>query len=282
MWLEWLLIGVGFVALLYVLYRLLVSLFNILGPYVLFRPIDLKKRAGASWAVVTGATDGIGKSYTFELASRGFNVFLVSRTQSRLDTTKREILERHPQVEALLATLNEVNIGVLINNVGAFYEYPEVLHKVEGGVAAIANIVTINTLPPTLLSAGIIPQMLTRKAGIIVYIGSFAGASKMSEWAVYSAAKKYVSWFTAILRKEYGNQGITFQNIAPMMVDSFAKSALNTIGHVGETTGYFSHQIQAEGMSLLPEFVVDRAIVGVSAKIRNAALEKKEQRKLLS
>lgn len=40
---------------------------------------------------MTGATDGIGKAYAFELARRGFNILLVSRTQSKLDETKAEI-----------------------------------------------------------------------------------------------------------------------------------------------------------------------------------------------
>lgn len=214
-------------ALAAVAYRLLTIFSNILGPYVLLSPIDLKKRAGASWAgsflyfysgdvlsystqrttfgslellsfsidnkiamkkllrkykiivlnfkqkihfsVVTGATDGIGKAYAFELARRGFNVLLVSRTQSKLDETKKEILEKYSSIEVrtaafdftnaapsaykdLLATLNQVEIGVLINNVGMSYEYPDVLHKVDGGIERLANITTINTLPPTLVS----------------------------------------------------------------------------------------------------------------------------------
>lgn len=117
---------------------------------------------------MTGATDGIGKAYAFELARRGFNVFIVSRTQSKLDDTKKEILEKYPNIEVrtaaydftnaapsgykdLLAQLNQVEVGVLVNNVGLSYEYPDVLHKVDGGIERLANITTINTLPPTLV-----------------------------------------------------------------------------------------------------------------------------------
>lgn len=45
----------------------------------------------AKFLVVTGATDGIGKAYATELARRGFNILLVSRTQNKLDETKNEI-----------------------------------------------------------------------------------------------------------------------------------------------------------------------------------------------
>ncbi|KAF1762483.1 hypothetical protein GCK72_010745 [Caenorhabditis remanei] len=305
------LIGAGYVALAAVAYRILTIFSNILGPYVLLSPIDLKKRAGASWAVVTGATDGIGKAYAFELARRGFNVFIVSRTQSKLDETKKEILEKYSNIEVrtaaydftnaapsgykdLLATLNQVEIGVLVNNVGLSYEYPDVLHKVDGGIERLANITTINTLPPTLLSAGILPQMVARKAGVIINVGSSASANQMALWAVYSATKKYVSWLTAILRKEYEHQGITIQTIAPMMVATkmskvkrtsfftpdgakFAKSALNTVGNASDTTGYISHQLQLELMDLIPTFIRDKILTNMSVGTRAAALRKKER-----
>lgn len=313
--LEWFAIGAGTIVLLCVVYRIFKLLFNILGPYVFFQPIDLKKKAGASWAVVTGATDGIGKSYCFELAHRGFNIYLVSRTESKLVQTRKDILAKHPDVEIryatfdftnpspsdyqeLLSQLNEVNIGILINNVGMFFEYPEYMHQVEGGLDTLANVAIVNILPPTLLSAGILPQMVSRKTGIVVNIGSAAGAFPMAKWSVYSASKKYVSWFTATLRKEYGHQGILFQTITPLMVatkmagnpntsffcpdsESYAKSALKTIGNSSDTTGYITHQLEYEMMNLLPEFILDRAVVRSSAQLKAAALKKREE-KLLS
>ena len=59
----------------------------ILGVYRHFlRPQkNLNKRYGSEWAVVTGASDGIGEGYTYELAKRGFNIVLVSRTLEKLE-----------------------------------------------------------------------------------------------------------------------------------------------------------------------------------------------------
>lgn len=54
------------------------------------------KRFGAGkgkWAIVTGSTSGIGEEFAYQLAARGFNVALVSRTQSSLDTVAKEIGE---------------------------------------------------------------------------------------------------------------------------------------------------------------------------------------------
>lgn len=49
--------------------------------------------------VVTGSTDGIGKAYAFELASKGFDLVLISRTQEKLDATADEIKQQHSDIE---------------------------------------------------------------------------------------------------------------------------------------------------------------------------------------
>ena len=112
---ETIIIFLGWSTLAYFLYKLIRNFYNILYPFVIATPNDLKQLAGANWAgifytfllnfqrkfflVVTGSTDGIGKAYALELASRGFNIVLVSRTQSRLDDVKQDILRKSPNVE---------------------------------------------------------------------------------------------------------------------------------------------------------------------------------------
>uniref|UniRef100_A0A1I7TMM2 SDR family NAD(P)-dependent oxidoreductase n=1 Tax=Caenorhabditis tropicalis TaxID=1561998 RepID=A0A1I7TMM2_9PELO len=190
------------------------------------------------------------------------------------------------------------------------YEYPDVLHKVDGGIDRLANITTINTLPPTLLSARILPQMAARKTRVIVNVGSSASANQMTLLDVYSTTKsrfvlnsdlsecryfqKYVSWLTAIIRKEYESQGIINQTIAPMMMDTkmskvkrtsffnpdgakFAKSALNTVGNSSDTTGYISHQLQLELMDLIPTFIRDKILTNMSVGTRVVTPRKKER-----
>lgn len=51
------------------------------------------------FSVVTGSTDGIGKAYAKELASRGINLILISRTLARLENTRNEILEINPKIQ---------------------------------------------------------------------------------------------------------------------------------------------------------------------------------------
>lgn len=61
------------------------------------RPSKNLKKLG-EWAVVTGATDGIGKAYAFKLAKKGLNVVIISRTKSKLDAVKNEIEEKYAGV----------------------------------------------------------------------------------------------------------------------------------------------------------------------------------------
>ena len=57
---------------------------------------------------MTGATDGIGKAYAFELARRGFNIVLVSRTQSKLNDVKKELNEKFARVRKVQFDFKQV------------------------------------------------------------------------------------------------------------------------------------------------------------------------------
>ena len=80
----------------------LITLFNIVLIYTVYKftnfiytnfirkEFDLKSRYGG-WAFVTGATDGLGRAFCDELASRGFNIILVSRNLEKLRKVENEI-----------------------------------------------------------------------------------------------------------------------------------------------------------------------------------------------
>lgn len=110
--------------------------------------------------------------------------------------------------------------------------------------------------------------------------------------------QKYVNWLSAILRKEYGSTGITIQTVCPMMVatkmskvrksslfvptaQQFARSAVNSIGLVDETTGCLIHEAQCTVLfGLLPKFIVDKFANQNSIATRSRALKKKNELKV--
>ena len=88
----------GYLTFAYFAYRFIRALYNAFYPFFFVPAADLHRLAGGKWAVITGATDGIGKAYAFELARKGFNLVLISRTQSKLDETKDEIVKKYSSV----------------------------------------------------------------------------------------------------------------------------------------------------------------------------------------
>jgi len=174
------------------------------------------------------------------------------------------------------------------------YDYPDKLTAVAGGLDRLSDITVVNTVPVTLLSAIVLSQMAERKKGVVINVSSAASYNQMALWAVYSATKKYVDWFSAILRLEYANTNIIIQTVNPMLVatkmaqikktslfapgpDQFARSALRTVGIVSETNGCFSHQIQGEISKFLPKILLTPFLTKQSIAIRTRALRKRER-----
>jgi len=55
--------------------------------------MNLSARYGGGWALVTGASDGIGKAYCHELAKSGFSIILMARSKDKLDEVAAEIAQ---------------------------------------------------------------------------------------------------------------------------------------------------------------------------------------------
>ena len=87
-------------------HRVIYGFYTIFYVYLFAKPKDLKALAGADWAIVTGSSDGIGKAYAKELAARGFNLVLISRTQSKLENVQKEILKEYPKVQVKILAFN--------------------------------------------------------------------------------------------------------------------------------------------------------------------------------
>ena len=90
------LIIAGQCALAYFLLKMTLKFVTTAWKGFLASPIDIKRKYGGKWALVTGSTDGIGQAYAFALAKCNMNIILISRTQSKLDSTANKIVERYP------------------------------------------------------------------------------------------------------------------------------------------------------------------------------------------
>ncbi|XP_077451818.1 very-long-chain 3-oxoacyl-CoA reductase-A [Stigmatopora argus] len=254
---------------LWIIYRLL-SGFRV---WVLGNGQLISPRLG-KWAVVTGATDGIGKSYAEELARRGFAIVLISRSQHKLDDVARSLEDQfgvetkviaadfgktniYPSIEAGLSGLE---IGVLVNNVGVSYPYPEYYLHIPDLDNFITNMINVNVTSVCQMTRLVLPRMADRSKGVILNISSASGMYPLPLLTIYSATKAFVDFFSRGLEEEYRRQGVIIQSVLPFFVatkmtrirkptldkptpERYVAAELNTVGLQSQTNGYFPHAI---------------------------------------
>ncbi|XP_022919242.1 inactive hydroxysteroid dehydrogenase-like protein 1 isoform X2 [Onthophagus taurus] len=284
---------IGAITLLFIildpLWDITLSLRAILSPYLRTDfESDLVKKYG-QWALVTGCTDGIGKEYAKQLANRGLNIVLVSRSPEKLSTVSQEIVRTFnvktkvivadfskgaPIYEKIRLELGNLEIGILVNNVGSQYTFPMYVGEVPE--KTVWDIINVNVAAVTMMTKMLIEDMKARKKGAIVNVSSGAELQPLPLMTLYAASKVYIRNFTRALQREYSNHGITIQHVSPMFVntkmndfsrrlrttgwfvpnaESYAKYAVSTLGKLDHTTGYWTHGIQYFFVGMVPEWI---------------------------
>ncbi|KAF7293211.1 Very-long-chain 3-oxoacyl-CoA reductase [Mycena chlorophos] len=203
------------------------------------------KKFGAkkgAWAVVTGASDGIGKEFATQLAGNGFHVLLVARNAATLAAVSDEIKAKYPNTQTAVHTIDfaaaddaayeafakaveTLDVGVLVNNVGKSHAYPAYLFDTP--LDEMRDIVQINVNATLRVTYTILPGMIRRKRGLILNIGSFAGAVPSPMLATYSGTKAFLATFTSALAEEVRAHKITVEHVNT----HFVVSKLSKIRH---------------------------------------------------
>uniref|UniRef100_A0A8C7GEV6 Hydroxysteroid (17-beta) dehydrogenase 3 n=1 Tax=Oncorhynchus kisutch TaxID=8019 RepID=A0A8C7GEV6_ONCKI len=193
---------------------------KMLYPRVCFPQPDSFFTSMGEWAVVTGGSDGIGKAYAFELAGRGLNVVILSRTKDKLDRVALEIGETTGQkVKVIVADFTEddmyehieenlkgLNISVLVNNVGILPSHipckflqTKDLEQVRGDIQY---------------------WFTYRWKGVIVNISSGVASVPSPMYTMYCASKVFVERFSQGLQAEYKAKRVMIQAVAPFGVST--------------------------------------------------------------
>uniref|UniRef100_A0A8C1EBW8 3-ketoacyl-CoA reductase n=1 Tax=Cyprinus carpio carpio TaxID=630221 RepID=A0A8C1EBW8_CYPCA len=243
---------------------------------------DLLSPKLGKWAVVTGATDGIGKSYAEELARRGFSMMLISRSQEKLDDVAKSLESAYnvetktiavdysqndiyPKIEKGLAGLE---IGVLVNNVGISYTYPEFFLHIPDLENFITTMINVNITSVCQVTEIKLAFFHCRAKGVILNISSASGMFPLPLLTIYSSTKVFVDFFSRGLQAEYKCKGIIIQSVLPFFVatkmtkirkptldkptpERYVAAELTTVGLQDQTNGYFPHAVMGWVINVL-------------------------------
>src|SRR6202795_4851086 len=184
------------------------------------------------WALITGASAGIGVALAKELAAGGANLFLTARRQERLEELSRELAAKHNIKTSIFAadlaegTVPEkiyaftraqgISIELLVNNAG-FGAYGE-LPSVE--VRRLLDMVQVNCAAVVHLTRLFLPEMVARRSGDILILASTAAFQAVPYISTYAATKAFDLLFAEGLAEEMKPHGIRVCALCPGSTES--------------------------------------------------------------
>jgi len=278
---------------------------------------NLVSRYGAnSWALVTGATDGIGKGFCEELCLSGFNLILVSRNEDKLNALANDLKKLNSNIEThvvvfdfsarthqndykeVFEPLKNFDISILVNNVGIGEpkKFTDQDHK------ETLDFVNINCAPQVLLSNIFLLKLKERSSkSSIINISSFANLLPFPYFSQYASTKVFNKFFSVGLASEHTNMDIL--NISPLGVESklshrtsdgffivtprqCAAGSLDSLGYDLESEGSWSHQFIGfflkSFISITPQFITDYVVPAIghysSIYVKQAVAQEKKNK----
>lgn len=221
-------------------------------------------------ALITGATSGIGKATAELFATNGIHLILCGRRQERLDELtsklgkKTSVHTLNFDIRDKKAVSNAINtipkdfskIDILVNNAGNAHGLDTID---EGSIEDWDAMLDINVKGLLYISKAIIPQMVSRKDGHIINIGSTAGKEVYPRGNVYCASKHAVDAINQGMRIDLNTHGIRVGAVNPGLVETeFSNVRFKGDESRAETVYKGFQALKAEDIADIIHFVVTR------------------------
>jgi short-subunit dehydrogenase len=197
------------------------------------------------WALVTGASAGIGEAFARALAREGMSVVLTARRRDRLDALASELektfsvqtrvieedLANAEGAERVARAVSDLPIAVLVNNAG--FGAAGRFDKLQA--ERLRDMVTVNCVAPMLLARRILPRMQERGRGAVIFTGSVAGRQPLPLHGVYAATKAFDLLLGEALYVEQRAHGIDVLVVEPGSTDTEFHGVAGELPHAGES-----------------------------------------------
>jgi len=263
------------------------------------------------WALITGASSGIGKALAQQLAAQGFDVVLVARTESVLNKLASELQEKHSintrviaadlsqtgAVDALYDSVSTLDIGLVIPAAGI----DEMGRFLDKEYADLNKMLTLNVNVPTEIAHVFGRKLVAREHSGIILVASLFGYQGIPNFAGYAASKAYILTLGETLNVELARKNVDVLVLSPGLTDTpFSQSmaidfgklpmfaqrpeyvasvALSSLGHKSTVVSGLLNKIYAWENRLIPRswpvklfgFLIDRAIKSYQTKQARAA-----------
>ncbi len=192
----------------------------------------LRKAWKGKWALITGASAGIGEAFAVELAAAGVNLVLTARRRERLESLAARLVTTYGvHTRVVVADLEEpeapakifaevqgagLEIDVLVNNAGFGYYGEFAL----GEPARQAAMVQVNCTAVVALTNLFLPQMVARKRGDILIVASTAAYQPVAYLATYAATKVFDRFLAEAMAEELKKHGVRVSALCPGPTES--------------------------------------------------------------
>lgn len=184
------------------------------------------------YAVITGASGGLGRAFAYHLAQRGTNLILIARNKGKMNKLKEELSEKYEiDVINIVKDLsadnaaneiggyilrNNFNTKLLINNAGKAY-YKKFEHLSNERSNEIINVNIRSTINLTNIFINIMKE---NSGGHILNVASTFAFRQSPDWAVYGASKSFIYSFSRSLNLELKGSGISISVLCPGKINT--------------------------------------------------------------
>jgi uncharacterized protein len=200
-------------------------------------------------ALITGASEGIGKELATLFAAAGHDVVLVARDQAKLHAVAQSLKKNHriqahiivqdlgqPHAAETVYRTCQINgwaIDYLVNNAGFGLLGPFTTTD----LSVETDMITVNVTALTQLTKLFVPQMVASRSGRILQVASLASFMPGPLMSVYYATKAYVLSFSEALQEELRGTGVTVTALCPGPTDTKFKhrAKMNNPPHVDKS-----------------------------------------------